>query len=113
MPGGLGVRFAGMAGLSVGRGADDLAVEPLQALALIAKAARQKLEQLRVARPPAIEAEVARAVDDADTEVVVPDAIDDHAKEKRVVAAGDPVSELLAAGGFGCVWRQAEVGGEA
>src|SRR5882724_11363050 len=47
-------------------------------------------------------AEIARGADQTRTKVVLPDAIDHHAREQRIVRAGQPFSQRLAAsGGFG------------
>ena len=52
----------------------------------------QPVEQFRVRRPVALQAEIVRRADDAAAEVILPDAIDHHAGRERVVlATGEPV----------------------
>ncbi len=45
----------------------------------------------------AVDAEVARRVDDAGAEVIVPEPVDDHAGRERIGRRGDPVGERPAA----------------
>ena len=50
---------------------------------------RQMVEQFGMRGPLAQQAEIAGRADDAAAEMVLPDAVDDHAGRQRVVAAGD------------------------
>jgi len=51
--------------------------------AVVDEPLRQVFEQLRVGRPLAVDAEVARRVDDAGAEMPFPDAVDDDANRDR------------------------------
>ena len=59
--------------------------------------AGQPVEQFRMRRPFAAEAEIARRGDDALAEMVLPEAIDHHAGRERMLRAGDPPGQFDAA----------------
>ena len=69
----------------------DLAVA--RALTRIDELARQPVEQFRVRGQLAELAEVVGAGHDAAAEVVLPEAIDHHARRQRVVLRRDPVGQ--------------------
>src|SRR5205085_11337077 len=79
--------------LLVRRRQQDFAVQRLDRPAG-GEALRQVVEQLGVRRRLAELAEVARGADEALAEVVLPDAVDHHARRQRVVGAGDGLRQL-------------------
>ena len=72
--------------------------------------ARQPVEQVRVRGALAVEAKVVRRADDAAAEMVVPDAVNQHAGGQRILGAGDPLGQLQTAFAFGSVGRQTQLG---
>ena len=59
-------------------------------------------------RTPAVETEVIGSVDQADSEVVVPDPIDHHPGEQRVFRTRDPHCQLLSSLRVGSIGGQAD-----
>ena len=59
------------------------------------------IEQVGVARRPALLAEVVGRGDQTSAEVMLPDAIDHHARKQGVFRVGHPVGQLAAAALFG------------
>ena len=66
---------------------------------LLEQLAGQPIEQLRMARRLAQAAEVAAAIHQAAAEVILPEAIDHHARRQRIVGRGQPVGQRRAAAG--------------
>ena len=98
-----------VAALLPGSRRQDQSVQFFQAVATVAKPDGEPLQQLRVRRPAAVEAQVVRSVDQACAEVVMPDAVNDDSREERVVFMSDPRSELAPPLGFRGRWRKREV----
>ena len=59
-------------------------MDRLEAPALGDQLGGEPVEQLGVRRPAAVEAEVARRLDQARAEVGLPEPVDDHAGEQRI-----------------------------
>ena len=97
--------FVKVGRLQVGLREDDLAVQGFQFPAVGDKSLREEVEELRVRRLAAHEAEVARGVDEAGAEVVMPQAIREHAGGDGVVL-GDPLGQGHAAFAFARVGLQ-------
>jgi hypothetical protein len=55
--------------------------------------AGQPVEELRMARPAAVQAEVTRCRHDSPAEVILPDPVGDDAGGERIGAVGDPGGE--------------------
>ena len=76
--------------------------------AVLREAIRQPIEQLGMCRRPSLAAEVLRRGHQAASEVHAPDAVDDHARRKRVLrrrepaGKAEPVARLIRG-----EWRQA------
>src|SRR6185503_20875011 len=66
----------------------DLAVQCLDRHAVPDEELREVIEQLRMTRPLAVHAEIARRVDEARAEVLLPDPIHDEARSNRLPDAG-------------------------
>ncbi len=87
--------------LAVGRRQQDLALQFLDAPAVLHELGREVVQQLGVGRLDAHLAEVADRFDDAVAEHLRPLAVDEHARGERVVGRGDPVRDRGAAAGRG------------
>ena len=72
----------------------------------------QEVEELGVRRARAVEAEVARRVDDAGAEVMMPEAVHDDTRGERIVLGDNPVGQGFAAIGFGRVGREGQLGAD-
>ena len=70
--------------LPVRRGGDDQAVQVLDLPSPFHEPRREVVEQLRMARPAAVEAEVARRLDQPLAEVVIPEPVHEDAGRQRV-----------------------------
>ena len=79
----------------------------LQLILLPSEFGREPVEQLWMGGPATVEAEVARRLDDAGAEMVVPEAIDLDAGEQRL--GGDPLGQFDSAVAFRGVERQAKI----
>lgn len=100
----------------------NLAVQGLDFPAFGDEFRSEIVEEFRMRWPAAEEAEVAWSIDDARAKVMLPDAIGEHAGGKRVVVAGDPLSQSDAALafigiglefiGFGDLIKDGETGGD-
>ena len=71
------------------------------------------VDELRVRRVATTITEIARRSDDASAKVIVPDSVDDRAREEHVAPVGDPFGQLDATGPFGAVRWQTESQSEA
>ena len=69
----------------------------------------QPVEQLWVAGAAAVEAKVVRCLDDAGAEMMMPQSIDQHAGEQRIVPVCQPSRQLPAPFVVGCVLLDAKV----
>ena len=69
-------------------------MQPLDRPAATHELRRQPVEQLRVRRCFAAEAEVRRGRDEALAEMPLPDAVDHHACCQRIVGRGHPVRQF-------------------
>ncbi len=69
----------------------------------------QPVEQFGMRGAAAVEAEVVGRIDQAHAEVIMPQPIDDHPREQRIVGMGDPRGQPLAAFAFRGVGGQTEV----
>ena len=80
---------------------DDLAVKPSQApLAVFDKASRQIVEQFRMARSLASQAQISRRADESAAYVVHPDPVDDHAGCQRIFWSDNGASQIQPSAGF-------------
>ena len=70
----------------------------------------QPFEQLGVRGSAAVEPEIAGRLDQARSEVCLPETVDHDPREERVLRAGNPRCQPLAPPGLGRVGRQAERG---
>src|SRR5690349_11737400 len=82
----------------------------LEAPLLTDQLSRQPVEQSRVRRPAAIEAKVIRRVDQANAEMIVPEAVDDDSGSQRIAGIGDPFGQAGAPRCFGSIFGQSEIG---
>ena len=70
----------------------------------------QRVEQLGMARSAAIEPEIARRCHEPPAEVVLPDAVGDHAGGEGIGRISDPGSEPLPPLRFGGLWCEPQIG---
>src|SRR6185503_11285573 len=75
----------------------DETMEPFERAAVIAKPQSQPIEQLRMRWCSAHMPEVVWGVDDAATEMIMPDSVHDTAPRERVVTVNQPLSQRRAA----------------
>src|SRR5260221_12145421 len=68
-------------------------MHPLQAPAVLDEADGQPVEQLGMSRPRALRAEVIGSRDNTSSKMILPNAIDDHARRQRIVRPGQPARE--------------------
>ena len=81
--------------LSIRAGTDDQSMQPFEPITTAAKLPREVFEQLGMTRSSAVEAKIVGRIDDARAEMIMPDAVDDHACEERIVFTCDPLCQLL------------------
>ena len=79
------------------RRGEDVPVQFLDRPPFFRERRRQPVEQLRMRRAFAGAAEVVRIARDCLAKVPLPHAIDDHARRKRIVFAGNPLGQFRAA----------------
>ena len=70
----------------------------------------QPVEQGLVRWPATVKAEIVRRVDQPDAKVIVPQPVDDHAREERVSRIGDPLGQPQSAIVFRGICRKVERG---
>ena len=97
-------------GLSVGRGKEDGAVEGLEPPSPAHQFPSQPVEELRVARPATVEAEIARCRHEPTAEVILPDPVGDHAGREGIGRSGDPGCEPPPPLRFGGLWYEPQIG---
>ena len=85
--------------LAVGGGVEDQPVQLLDRPTLVDELERQIVEQLGMAGPSSGHAEVVRRGHQPLAEVVLPDAVDEHARKERVRRRRDPAGEGSASPG--------------
>src|SRR5439155_16024065 len=89
--------------LAVGGRSDDESLHVFHIPAGPDEFGRQPLEQFRVRRPLALNAEVFHRLGQADAETLLPETIDGHARGERVRRIDEPLRQAQAV--FGCLDR--------
>ena len=92
----LRIRHNGCARLSKSLAQNDSADEPFDRPAILDEFRGEAVEQFRMRRRHAHVAEIVGGRDDASTEKMMPDAIDDHSGRQWIVGAGDQFREFTA-----------------
>ena len=98
--------LAGCRNLPVGAAGHDQPVQVFERSAAIAKHTGEPVEELRVRRLAPHPAEVVGGVDEAASEVVVPDAVDQAPPDQRIGGIGEPPSKRCPAVALGMIGRQ-------
>ncbi len=82
--------------LAIGGRQHDLPMQPLDAPAILDEVHRQPVEQFRMRRQAPRATEIAQRLDDAATEVMMPDAIHEDARSKWMLWLSQPPRESQA-----------------
>ena len=99
--------------LLIAGGGQDQAVDVLETPVVVDQLVGEPVEQIRVRGQASVDPEIAGGFDQAGSEVVLPEPVDNHAGEQRVAWVSDPAGQRAAAGGVGSIGLQREVGGAA
>ena len=75
-------------------------MQGLEAVAVHSEPSSQPVKQVGMGWPAAAGPEVARGLDNSPAEMVVPDAVDNHSREERILRRGHPGGERPAALGI-------------
>ena len=97
--------------LAIGAGSHDQAMHVLEAITALDELDRQPIEEFGMRRPAAVEAEVVGSIDEANAEVIMPEAIDQDPAEEGIVGRVNRLGQLQAACSFRSVGGEAEVSG--
>src|SRR4026209_2167691 len=83
-------------GLLIGIGSQNQPVQCLEAPFLFHELGCQKIQQLWMRGPVAVDAKVAGCPNQSFAEMVLPNAVYDDTRSQRILGAGDPFSQGLA-----------------
>src|SRR6185437_2565248 len=84
-------------------------MEMLEPPAVLDQFGGQPVEQFGMRGPTAVEAEIVGRIDQTDAEMIMPQAIDDHPREQRIVRPRGPRGQTLATFALRGVGRQTEI----
>ena len=81
-------------GLLPGGAGENLAVDRLHRPAAADEVGGEPVEQFRMRRPPAADAEIVRRGDEAAAEVMLPDPVDHHSRREGMIGARQPLGQF-------------------